>query len=194
MEGELERPVVVLSGKAVRLRPLRDGDQRISVHWRNDPAIRDYILGYRLPVTETMEAEWVNAVIQDRGRTRIVLGIEDKSDGALVGYVYLNGIDGFARLAEFGLLIGERSRQGRGLARESLELMARYAFRDLGLSRLWLRVGAFNERALRLYRSFGFIEEGRQRQQALVADKLHDVLLFGLMREDYETLPCVRDV
>ena len=77
-----------------------------------------------------------------------------------MGFVYLNGIDWFARNAELGMLIGERSRQGKGLAKEALALVAGYAFDTLNLNKLYLRVAAFNARALRLYRDFGFVEEG----------------------------------
>lgn len=177
----------MLAGKVARLRPLRAADRTISVRWRNDPQIRDNILGYRFPVTEEMEADWIDGVLKDQSRSRLVLAIEDKTDGALVGFVYLNGIDWFARNAEFGILIGDRSRQGKGLAKEALALVAGYAFETLNLDKLYLRVAAFNETALRLYRTFGFVEEGVQRQQAFVDGRYHDVVLFGLLRNEYET-------
>jgi RimJ/RimL family protein N-acetyltransferase len=172
----------MLEGEVVLLRPLCAADCATSVRWRNDPDIRDNILGYRFPITEEMEGQWVDAVLKDQSRTRLVLAIEDKADGALVGFAYLNGIDWFARNAELGVLIGERSRQGKGLAKEALALVAGYAFETLNLNKLYLRVAAFNDRALRLYRDFGFVEEGRQRQQAFVRGRYHDVVLMGLIR------------
>jgi RimJ/RimL family protein N-acetyltransferase len=172
----------MLAGRLAVLRPLRSADRASSVRWRNDPDIRDNILGYRFPVTEAMEADWVEAVLKDQSRTRVVLAIEDKSDGALVGFVYLNNIDWFARNAEFGILIGERSRHGKGLAREALSLIAGYAFESLNLHKLYLRVVAFNKRALRLYRAFGFVDEGVQRQQAYLRGRYYDVVWMGLIR------------
>jgi len=171
-----------LAGRLVVLRPLRSADRTASVRWRNDPDIRDNILGYRFPVTEAMEADWIDTVLKDQSRTRVVLAIEDKSDGALVGFVYLNNIDWFARNAEFGILIGERSRHGKGLAREALSLIADYAFESLNLHKLYLRVVAFNKRALRLYRAFGFVDEGVQRQQAYLRGRYYDVVWMGMIR------------
>jgi RimJ/RimL family protein N-acetyltransferase len=101
----------------------------------------------------------------------------------LVGFVYLNNVDWFARNAEFGILIGERSRHGKGLAREALSLIADYAFESLNLHKLYLRVVAFNKRALRLYRAFGFVDEGVQRQQAYLRGRYYDVVLMGLIRD-----------
>jgi RimJ/RimL family protein N-acetyltransferase len=178
----------VLSGEAAVLRPLRAADRVISVRWRNDPEIRDGILGYRFPVTAEMEADWVNSVLKDQSRTRVILAIEDKSDGAFVGFVYLNNIDWFARNAEFGILIGERSRHGKGLAREALALVVDYAFKTLNLQRLYLRVVAFNKRALRLYRGFGFVQEGIQRQHAFARGRYHDVVLMGLLRGEFKAI------
>jgi RimJ/RimL family protein N-acetyltransferase len=171
----------MLAGRVAVLRPLRAADQASSVRWRNDPEIRDNVLGYRFPITEAMEADWVDAVLKDQSRTRIVLAIEDKADSACVGFVYLNNIDWFARNAEFGILIGERSRHGKGLAREALCLVAGYAFETLNLHKLYLRVVAFNKRALALYRAFGFVEEGVQRQQAFLRGRYYDVVLMGLI-------------
>lgn len=176
----------MLAGRVALLRPLRASDHATSVRWRNDAEIRDNVLGYRFPVTEEMETHWVDGVLKDQSRTRVVLAIEDKADGVFVGFVYLNNIDWFARNAEFGILVGERSRQGRGLAKDALALVACYAFRTLNLNRLYLRVVSFNKRALRLYRSFGFVEEGIQRQQAFLRGRYYDVVLMGLLRREFE--------
>lgn len=121
----------MLKGAAALLRPLRASDRAISVRWRNDPEIRDNTLGYRFPVTEESEADWIKGVLLDRSQSRLVLAIEDASDRALVGFIYLNHIDWFARNAEIGILIGDRSRQRRGLARDALALIAAYGFETL---------------------------------------------------------------
>jgi diamine N-acetyltransferase len=178
----------ILAGEAAVLRPLRVTDRAISVRWRNDPEIRDGILGYRFPVTAEMEADWVNSVLKDQSRTRVVFAIEDKSDGTFVGFVYLNNIDWFARNAEFGILIGERSKHGKGLARDALALATEYAFKTLNLQKLYLRVVAFNKRAIRLYRGFGFVQEGIQRQHAFARGRYHDVVLMGLLRGEFRAI------
>jgi diamine N-acetyltransferase len=176
----------ILAGPLAVLRPLRASDHPTSVRWRNDEEIRDNVLGYRFPVTEEMEADWVNAVLKDQSRTRVILAIEDSADGVFVGFVYLNNIDWFARNAEFGILIGERNRQGRGLAKDALALVAKYAFTTLNLNRLYLRVVGFNKRALQLYRGFGFVEEGIQRKHAFARGRYYDVVLMGLLRREFE--------
>ena len=77
-------------------------------------------------------------------------------------------------------MIGERNRHGKGLAREALGLVVGYAFETLNLHKLYLRVVAFNKRALALYRAFGFVEEGVQRQHAFLRGRYYDVVLMGV--------------
>jgi diamine N-acetyltransferase len=58
--------------------------------------------------------------------------------------------------------------KGQGLGRECVRLLKRMAFRDLGAHRFWLDVKQLNQRALALYASEGFVEEGRLRESVRV--------------------------
>jgi diamine N-acetyltransferase len=58
--------------------------------------------------------------------------------------------------------------KGRGLGRECVRVLKRMAFRDLGAHRFWLDVKQLNQRALALYQSEGFVEEGRLRESVRV--------------------------
>jgi RimJ/RimL family protein N-acetyltransferase len=172
-------------GSKVRLRPLRREDVALTAPWRNDPAIRDVQLGHRFPVTAEMEAAWFDARLNDRSGNACTLAIEDLTDNVFVGYTHFQTIDWIARTAEFGISIGAKDRQGRGLGRESLQLMVRHGFAVLNLNRIWLRAAAFNDKAIALFTSSGFIGEGVLRQHAFVGGQYYDVVVLGLLREDY---------
>ncbi|MFO1220897.1 MAG: GNAT family protein [Burkholderiaceae bacterium] len=58
--------------------------------------------------------------------------------------------------------------KGLGLGRACARLLKRMAFRDLGAHRFWLDVKLLNKRALALYASEGFVEEGRLRESVRV--------------------------
>jgi len=175
-----------IDGNKVHLRPLRRDDHKISLGWRNDPEIRENILGYRLPVTEVMEQQWVDKVLNDQSCTRVVVGIEDKVDKALIGLVYLNDIDWINQHAEFGILIGARHKYRQGFGRETCELMMDYAFNVLNLHKIVLRVASYNRPAIDLYRAFGFAQEGVQREQVALGGRFHDLILMGLLRSEFE--------
>jgi len=131
--------MTVITGRKCRLRPLSRNDLAHSLKWRNDPAVRDAVLGYRFPVTEKMEEAWYDRVLADQGGKRATFAIEDLADNALVGFVHLFDIDWPCRLAHFGIVIGETDRQDRGIGGEATTLMMAYGFEALNLERIELR-------------------------------------------------------
>jgi len=177
--------MTVLSGRTCRLRPLGRSDLVHSVKWRNDPAVRDAVIGYRFPVTDKMEEGWYDRVLADQGGRRATFAIEDCADNALVGFVHLTGIDWPCRSAHFGIVIGETDRQGRGIGGEATALALRYGFDTLNLTRIELRVLDDNVRARRIYAKLGFVEEGRLRRAAFVNGAATDVIVMGLLREEF---------
>lgn len=168
----------------VRLRPVRASDAKITVHWRNDPAVRDFALGYRFPVTVAMERKWYAKALAGDGKDAH-FSIEDRSDNRLVGIVSLTQIDLVSRNACFGIVMGERNRQGRGLGGEATRLILEFGFDVLNLNRVYLQVPAYNARAKRLYRKLGFVKEGVMRRHVFMAGRYHDLEIMGLLAREF---------
>ena len=72
----------------------------------------------------------------------------------------------------------------RGYGTDATRLVRDFAFGPLGLRRLSLDVDAANERARRVYRRLGFVEEGRRREARLVDGEWHDVIDMALLSSD----------
>jgi len=142
-----------------------------------------------LPAPELFDAAAIRAaydrVLADQGGTRATFAIEDLADGALVGFVHLFDIDWPCRLAHFGIVIGETGRQGRGLGSEATALMVGYGFDTLNLDRIELRVVDGNAPARHIYAKLGFVDEGRLRRAAFIAGAPADVIVMGLLREEF---------
>jgi RimJ/RimL family protein N-acetyltransferase len=177
--------MTVIVGQKCKLRPIKRADLARSIEWRNNPEIRNAVLGYRFPVTEKMEEGWYDRILGEQGQRRASFAIEDCTDGALTGFVHLSDIDWPCRSAHFGIVIGEIGRHDRGIGREATELALAYGFGTLNLERIELRVVATNARADHLYRSLGFVEEGRLRRAAFFDGAVADVLVMGLLREEF---------
>jgi len=171
----------------IRLRALRGDDWRFTQAWRNDPEIRDAILGHRFPVTGEMEQEWVAAVLRNHGNERAVYAIEMCADATMVGLVYLNTIDWLHRTADCGIMIGDKSRHRQGLGRRALMLLEAQAFGILNLRKLTARVAAYNQPSLRLFARCGFRREGVQRAQIYLGGEYFDLVLFGRLAEGDES-------
>jgi diamine N-acetyltransferase len=79
--------------------------------------------------------------------------------------------------------------KGQGLGRECVRQLKRMAFRDLRAHRFWLDVKQLNTRAVALYQSEGFIEEGRLRESVRVtlngADGYDSLIVMSLLDREY---------
>lgn len=117
------------------------------------------------------------------GRDRGFFVIE--ADGQFIGLVVLHSFDDVAHTALLGIAIGDKAYWGRGYGREAVGLILRYAFRYHNLERVWLRVHARNQRAIRAYQACGFIEEGRLRRHVWSDGAYDDLVMMGILRDEW---------
>jgi RimJ/RimL family protein N-acetyltransferase len=177
-----------LHDDVVALRPVEPADAELTRNWHNDPAIRDQTLSFRFPVTSIMETRFIERAITGDGIDQCVAAVIDQADQAMCGMVYLRDIDWISRHAAFGLLIGRQDRARRGLGRHAMRLMLGHGFRVLNLHRTYLYVVSYNIPAKRLYETYGFTLEGTLRGHVALDGGFHDLLLMGLLRDEFETI------
>lgn len=102
-----------------------------------------------------------------------------------IGITSLINIDPKNRNAEFIIDIGEKGFWGQGYGNEAMQLLLRYAFLELNLHRVSLRVFSFNERAIHLYKKIGFEQEGVSRQSLFRKGQWHDIIHMGILQEEF---------
>ena len=78
--------------------------------------------------------------------------------------------------------------KGQGLGRACVRLLTQMAFRDLRAHRFWLDVKSLNTRALALYRSEGFVEEGRLRDSVKTDDGYDSLVVMSMLESEYSAL------
>ena len=83
-----------------------------------------------------------------------------------------------------GYAIGE-PHWGRGYATESAVRLLRYGFEDLGLSRINASVHGTNVGSIRVLEKLGMVKEGVQRRHTLRFGVKDDLVLFGVLREEW---------
>ncbi len=83
--------------------------------------------------------------------------------------------------------------KGQGYGRACVRLLAEMAFRDLGAHRFWLDVKSENERALGLYRSEGFVEEGRLRESVRSGAGFDSLIVMSLLEPEHRALVEARE-
>jgi diamine N-acetyltransferase len=176
--------MAVLTGQTCRLRPVSRQDIAVSLPWRNDPSLRDQVMGYRFPVTDVMEADWYDRVLADPGGKRASFAIEALDTSICIGFVHLVDIDWVCRSAEIGIVIGATTQQRRGIGREAVRLAVAYAFQTLNLQRVAARFLASNVASARTFAGLGFTEEGRLRKAGFAEGQFLDVVVMAVLRDD----------
>ncbi len=104
----------------------------------------------------------------------------------LVGFVKLFWIDwahgnGFIQIG-----IGSPSDWGQGFGLDTLRLIVRFAFNELNLNRLTVRIPEYNLAALGLFRKAGFVEEVRRREAFQRDNRRWDDLHLGLLAAGWQ--------
>ncbi|WP_241494631.1 GNAT family N-acetyltransferase [Bacillus coahuilensis] len=108
-----------------------------------------------------------------------------KSTDDLIGYMELDDILWSNRVGWISLGIGELEHRGKGYGKEAMDTILRYAFHELNLHRIQLTVFSYNEPAIHLYEKVGFQKEGTYRQFLERDGNRHDMLLYGLLKEEW---------
>jgi RimJ/RimL family protein N-acetyltransferase len=113
---------------------------------------------------------------------------------ASAGFVILQGCRNPHRSVELKRVVLQP--KGQGLGRECVRQLKRMAFRDLHAHRFWLDVKQANTRALALYQSEGFVEEGRLRESVRVTtgggDGYDSLVVMSMLDREYAARVALR--
>ena len=111
-----------------------------------------------------------------------LLIIVDISTGQSLGFVILAGLTNPNLSLEFRrLIIGDK---GKGIGRQVVKLLIQYCFETLRFHRLWLDVYEDNQKAIHLYQSIGFKQEGMLRDVIKHGNTYRSLLLFSILEEE----------
>jgi RimJ/RimL family protein N-acetyltransferase len=148
------------------------------VAWLQDPEINRYLESRFAIHTEQSTREFVRDCLGD-DRT-LFLGIRAVAFGALhVGNIKIGPMDSRHGLGEVGILIGERSTWGHGIATHAIRAVADIARDQLGLRKLTAGCYASNVASCRAFERAGFEIEGRRRDHFLLDGHPEGLVLMG---------------
>ena len=176
----------MIYGERVRLRAVEKADLEQFVRWVNDPEVIAGISLF-LPYALADEEAWYEKMRQTP-QVEHPLVIEIRQGGGHwlpIGNLSLFGLQWRVRSAELGIMIGEKSYWDQGYGSEAILLLLEHAFTTLNLNRVFLRVFAFNHRAIHVYEKIGFVHEGRMRQADYYQGNYVDVLLMSILRPEW---------
>jgi RimJ/RimL family protein N-acetyltransferase len=171
-----------LHGDLVTLRPFSAADTDAMLAATMDPKTRR-LTSTQATFTRDQIERWCEKIATSEGP--IVLAIVPRENGTFLGEVVLNEIDPRNLSAIFRVSLASAEHFGKGYGSEAARLLLGYGFGRLGLNRIPLDVFDFSERAIHVYRTLGFREEGRLREVLLMDGRRHDASVMSMLRREY---------
>jgi [ribosomal protein S5]-alanine N-acetyltransferase len=144
--------------------------------WMNDPEIVRY--------TESRDRKFSSSDLEsfiagcNEDPSVLLLGMIDKRDGLHVGNIKL-AFELRHRRGDMGLIVGDKTKWGRGFGRESIAAVTNYAFNALNLAKVAAGCYASNVGSIRAFIAAGWHEEARRKRHALCDGRWEDVILLA---------------
>ena len=104
--------------------------------------------------------------------------------GAVVGATGIRGLGSPNKVGELGYWLAE-DMQGRGIVTRTCRALLDYAFGELGLNRMQIRVATGNRRSLAIQERLEFVFEGVQRQAELVNGEYYDLAVYSMLASEW---------
>ena len=177
----------MIQGELVNLRAVEREDAATLHRWLNEPAVArgwgwSAAAVSLADVGRRVEGWLAEEALLGRPAALVVETLDGEPVGLAVAAVPERPE---VRATELSLLIGDPARWGRGLGTDALRALLDACFGGWNLHRVTLRSEAGNTRAHRLYERCGFRGEGRLRRAAFLDGRYEDVLLLGLLAEEW---------
>ncbi|MFC1808895.1 GNAT family N-acetyltransferase [Candidatus Omnitrophota bacterium] len=176
-----------LIGKQVYLRPFERTDIESDYqNWLHDEEITRYLVVGSAPHTYDALVEYYNANAQSTNSFFFAIIAQDSDK--IIGTARLFAIDWIHRKAKRGIMIGDKAYWGKGIGGEVINLISSFAFERLNLNKLISGTLAGNVGIHKINERCGYKREGLLRSEEYHVGQYHDVILWGLIREDYEKI------
>ncbi len=168
----------VIKGRRVALRRVEPGDYPHILDWQNDPVVFRW-MDYSRPFSLSDIAGSEERATQE-GHPFII-----EAEAKPIGRIGLNNFRARDRMASLYVFIGDRGSWGKGYGRDALMTLLAYGFDTLNLRQIELWTLADNDRAIRMYKACGFVEEARLRDRSWIEGTYIDHLIMSINAEEF---------
>ncbi|HEY7147621.1 MAG TPA: GNAT family protein [Streptosporangiaceae bacterium] len=175
----------MFASERVRLRPMVPDDATVLYEMWSDP--EDHLITDDSPMlAESLAARRarLEKSLAEPDVSTARFTAETITDGTVIGTCSLWGLDAFNQFGHLGISLLPAART-QGYGREMVRLLCHYGFRFRNLHRIELETLAANAAMRKLAESCGFVLEGIQREQAYDGDGFSDIVLYGLLRQEW---------
>jgi len=168
----------MLSGKHVQLRRVEPEDYPAIQGWQNDPEVfywMDYEKAFSLDDIRASETQAVT-----EGHPFVIV-----AEGRAIGRIGLNNFRHRESMASLYIFVGDGQVRGKGYGIDALMALLAYGFDILNLRKIELWTLGHNERAIRMYKAAGLVEDARVPERSYKEDRWADHLVMSIDREAF---------
>ncbi len=174
----------LLTGKNLGLRKLVPGDASTTyLEWLNDSVVGRYTRRRGKTTTWTEMEEFLASVQNSKDWHFAIILLAGRKH---IGNLSINSVDELNKNAELSIMIGDRSEQGKGFAKEAMILATKFAFEELGLHRFW--AGSPNPAFNAAIAKLGWTKEGVRREAFYLEGKFVDLVNWSILKSEWEKL------
>lgn len=163
----------------VKIRLITKEDTPNIVAWRNNERVRNNFI-FQEVFTEEMHNNWMDTKVASGDVVQFI--IETEEDATSVGSVYFRDIEDGR--GEYGIFIGDDNAIGKGYGKQAAKLALEYAFKELKLDYIFLRVFADNISAIKSYERAGFHEY--ERGEVEIHGVMRPLVFMEVTKEEFD--------
>jgi len=172
-----------LKGEQIFLRAASVDDASENyLSWINDPETTRGLVAGLFPSTLQDLRQYLQQI--ESSKDSVMFAICDNNTNQHIGNVKLDRFDWVSGTCELGILIGEQTFWGKGIATEVCRLVLDYAFDRLNLRKVLLAVYANNPGAIAVYKKIGFQLEGTLRKHVFQEGEHVDKHFMGIFSNE----------
>jgi len=105
--------------------------------------------------------------------------------GNIAGGIGLNVIDKVNRSTEIGYWL-TKAATGRGVATRAVRRLVEFAFDELGMNRIVIRVAEGNLKSMAIPERLGFRLEGAQREAEWLHGRFVDLIVYSMLKNEWD--------
>lgn len=152
------------------------------LQWLNDEEVSRFNSHAVFPNTAEKMRQFYDSINPQK---QVVLAIIEQDSDLHVGNVALQAINWINRNAEFAILLGDKNYWGKGIGTVAAQLIIRYGFERLNLHRIYCGTIAGNTGMEKMAKKLKMKEEGRRRDAVYKNGAYHDIIEYGVLRDEY---------
>lgn len=160
----------------IKLLPIEHEDVILLNKWKNDEEIFKYLGGGYRPMSLSQQKNWIDKLTENTMENQRYIIVDEKNEK--VGQIGLYQISNINRTCSLGIYIGEREKQGKGIASKAYKALENYAKKYLNIRKIHLEVVKDNEKAIHMYEKLGFYVCGRYQKERYIDGEYKDLIMM----------------